>query len=126
MFELSVDTHFDAAHFLRGYPGDCGRLHGHTWKVTVTVSARGNLTLGMAVDFKDIARTLDLVVSEFDHRNLNDLRCFEDENPTAENIAILIFDRIEKEFPEGTAVIAVTVAESDRFRVTYRGDDRNE
>jgi 6-pyruvoyltetrahydropterin/6-carboxytetrahydropterin synthase len=101
MFELSVDTHFAAAHFLRGYEGDCGRLHGHTWGVTLTVAAEENQALGMA---------------------LNYLEWFDEENPTAENIAKLIFELLEREFSGGITVRSVTVAESGRYRVTYRKD----
>lgn len=122
MFELSVDTHFAAAHFLRGYEGDCGRLHGHTWGVTLTVRAGGNRLLGMAVDFKEISAKLDAVVSAFDHRTLNDLEWFVEDNPTAENVAKRIFELLENEFLGGITVRSVTVAESDRYRVTYRKD----
>jgi len=120
MYELSVDAHFAAAHFLRGYDGDCGRLHGHTWGVTVTVGAAVTGSLGMTVDFKEISAKLDEVVSAFDHQALNSLEWFDENNPTAENIAKLLFELLEKEFSSGIRVLSVTVAESDRYRVTYR------
>ena len=121
MFELSVDGHFDSAHFLRGYPGDCARLHGHSWKVTVAVSAAGTGNLGMAVDFKTISTHLNAVLGEFDHRTLNDLAPFADINPTAENIARFIFERISLSLnAEGIAVSSVTVAESERCRVVWK------
>ncbi len=123
MFELSVDAHFAAAHLLYGYRGDCGRLHGHTWKVTATVAAKGNETLGMSMDFKDIAEKLDGIIALLDHRNLNDLEWFGEKNPTAENLAVFIFDRLDAEIAgPGIALRSVTVAESERYRVTYRKD----
>jgi 6-pyruvoyltetrahydropterin/6-carboxytetrahydropterin synthase len=121
MFELSVDSHFAAAHCLRGYAGDCGRLHGHTWYVTVTVEARDNPDLGMAIDFKTISAGLEGIVSRFDHQTLNDLPEFSEHNPTAENLARLIFQGLSASLNTATIrVIAVTVAESARYRVTYR------
>lgn len=121
MYELSVDSHFAAAHCLREYNGDCGRLHGHTWGVSVTVGAFENANLGMAVDFKEISARLDTVLSRFDHQNLNDLSWFSEQNPTAENIARLIFDLLSEPLNTGTVrLLSVTVAESDRYRVTYR------
>lgn len=121
MFELSVDTQFSAAHYLRGYVGDCGRVHGHTWKVTVNVEAHSNDNMGMAMDFKVIAKILEESVKDFDHRFLNELEYFSTVNPTAENIAYLLFDRLSHEIKgNGISVLSVTVAESDRYRATYR------
>lgn len=121
MYELSVDGHFDSAHFLRGYAGDCARLHGHSWKVTVTVSAQDAGELGMAVDFKTISRSLDAVLGDFDHRTLNDIPPFVEENPTAENLARLIHDRVSAILnTKGVSVSAVSVAESERYRVVFR------
>jgi 6-pyruvoyltetrahydropterin/6-carboxytetrahydropterin synthase len=124
MFELSVDSHFAAAHCLREYDGDCGRLHGHTWGITVTVGAGDNPDLGMSIDFKTIAGHLEMIVSEFDHRTLNDLPEFSTDNPTAENIARYIFRRISATLDtDRVRVLSVTVSESARYRVTYRPED---
>ncbi|MHB9028970.1 MAG: 6-carboxytetrahydropterin synthase QueD [Candidatus Latescibacterota bacterium] len=123
MYDLSVDGQFAAAHFLRGYKGDCGRMHGHSWKVTITVSARGSGDLGMAIDFKKIAKKLDAALGEFDHQVLNEHEFFSSENPTAENIARRLFERLAADLNgEGITVTSVTVAESERYRATYRQD----
>ena len=120
MFELSVDTQFSAAHCLRGYEGDCGRVHGHTWKVTVNVGGQRNDNIGMVMDFKVIAKLLEESVKDFDHRFLNELECFSTLNPTAENIASLIFGQLSHEINgDGISVLSVTVAENDRCRATY-------
>ena len=120
MYELTVDTKFAAAHFLRGYKGDCARLHGHTWGVSATVKAGSLNELGIGIDFKDISEALDDIVGRFDHQNLNDLDEFSDVNPTAENLGKLIFDLLSKKLNnENVCVKAITVAESDRYRVTY-------
>jgi 6-pyruvoyltetrahydropterin/6-carboxytetrahydropterin synthase len=123
VYHLSVDGRFSAAHFLRGYQGDCGRMHGHSWKVTVTVSARETGELGMAIDFKVIAGKLDSALNEFDHGVLNEHEFFTTENPTAENIAKRLFLRLAADLEgKGVAVTSVTVAESERYRVTYGPD----
>lgn len=121
-FELTVDDQFSAAHCLRNYDGSCARLHGHTWHVSVTVGADSVGEMGMCMDFKEIADHLSRVVDLFDHRQLNDVAPFDEINPTAENIARVIFEKISRGINrEGVRVVAVRVAESDRYRVTYRG-----
>ena len=121
MYELSVDSHFAAAHCLRDYKGDCARLHGHTWRVTAIIEASTINEIGICIDFKDVARALDEIVGRFDHQTLNNLEEFKDINPSAENIGNLIFNRLsEKLESDNVRVLSVTVAESDRYRVTYR------
>ena len=123
MYELSVDSHFAAAHSLRGYNGICARLHGHTWKVTATIRVNTLDELGMGIDFKVISMALDEIVGHFDHQTLNDLDEFRDINPSAENLSRLIFKLLSEKFTgDTTRVLSVTVAESDRHRVTYAED----
>ncbi|MFC1607045.1 6-carboxytetrahydropterin synthase QueD [Candidatus Latescibacterota bacterium] len=121
MYELTVDTHFSAAHSLRGYNGECSQLHGHTWKVSVTVKAEKTDDTGISVDFKDISSILDQIIKRFDHRNLSEIDDFSECNPTAEIIAKKVFDFCEDAFSGNEAVVSsVTIAESERYRVTYR------
>jgi 6-pyruvoyltetrahydropterin/6-carboxytetrahydropterin synthase len=123
VYELTVDSHFSSAHCLREYRGPCARLHGHTWKVSVTIGASSLDDVGIGMDFEDIASVLDGITGRFDHQNLNDLDLFRDMNPTAENLAKIIYDLMtEKIDTDRYSVLSVTVAESDRFRVTYSGD----
>ena len=121
MYELTVDSYFSAAHFLDDYNGDCGRMHGHTWKVSLTVQAAETNKTGLCMDFKDIAAILDGIIRQFDHRTLNDVEILYGENPTAENLARIIYTLCaEKINCDAVAVHSVTVAESERYRVTYR------
>ncbi len=120
MYNLIVDSHFSAAHQLKGYQGKCASLHGHTWGVSVTVRAGELDEIGMCLDFKKTARSLDEVVAEFDHGNLNDLPEFAFMNPTAENISRIIFEKLSQKIDtKKVRLVSVTVAESDRYRVTY-------
>ena len=124
MYELHVDSHFDAAHRIEGYPGECAAIHGHTWRVTVTVHAEELGGIGLSVDFKDISAVLNNVIARFDHRLLNECDEFEGVNPTAEHIARVLFRLTgEKLNRDGVRVVSATVAEGDRYRVVYRGGD---
>ena len=124
MYELSVDSHFAAAHYLKDYVGDCARLHGHTWRVTATLGTGETDEIGMCIDFKDVSKALDDIIGRFDHRTLNDLEEFKDVNPTAENLGKLIFELLSEKLNNNSIrVLSVTVAESDRYRVTYRKSD---
>ena len=123
MYELTVDSHFDAAHCIEGYKGKCARIHGHTWRVSVTVKAKELGELGLSIDFKDIVTALESVVQRFDHQVLNEISEFTHLNPTAENIARLLFELLsEKLNGENVRVLSVTVGEGEMNRVTYKQD----
>ena len=98
MFEISVKTHFSGAHFLAGYPGVCANLHGHNWEVEVFLRGVKLNHLGMLVDFKHAKEILCVVIDKLDHQNLNALPIFKKINPTAENIAKLIFEELAPKF----------------------------
>ena len=124
MYILTVDAHFDAAHHLREYPGDCSRLHGHTWKVAVSVRAEALGELGLSIDFKSIAAILDEVVERFDHQTLNDMKEFTGLNPTAENLARLFYECVSEKINNKTIrVYSVTVQEGERYHVTFKKED---
>jgi 6-pyruvoyltetrahydropterin/6-carboxytetrahydropterin synthase len=119
MFELCVEDSFSAAHQLRGYQGPCENLHGHTWKVCVSLSGKTLGVLGMGVDFKEIRNKLRKHVEELDHKNLNDLEQFKEINPTSENVAKYLFDNLKPEFGGEFGLSKVTVHESDRACAIY-------
>ncbi|BBP43287.1 6-carboxytetrahydropterin synthase QueD [Thiosulfativibrio zosterae] len=119
-FVLKTLLDFASAHSLRGYPGDCAKLHGHNWKIEVQVVGSQLNDIGMVIDFKEIKRHAKLVVAELDHTFLNDHPHFKEVNPTAENIAVYLFKEIERRIqtPEVT-MHSLTVWENDRNCVTY-------
>lgn len=120
MYEINLDADFAAAHRLRGYEGDCERLHGHNWRVRVTLESADLGPLGMVVDFREVKAVLADVLGEFDHAFLNDLDRFQTVNPTTENIARAICEDIAPRMPSGVRVAAVTAWESARYSATYR------
>jgi 6-pyruvoyltetrahydropterin/6-carboxytetrahydropterin synthase len=126
MYEVSVQGHFSAAHNLRGYRGDCERLHGHNWRVRVAVAAGRLDRQGLAVDFRELKRALAAVLGELDHRYLNrDVRDFADGglNPSTENLAGWIAGRLSapRLLPKGVLVARVTVWESPGCSATFVG-----
>jgi len=120
MYELSAETTFAAAHRLREYRGKCENLHGHNYRVRVVIQADRLDGLGMVMDFGDVKRLLHEAVSPFDHVCLNDLDCFKEQNPTAENIARILFEEMSRRLPPEARAHSVTCYESDRCGVTYR------
>jgi 6-pyruvoyltetrahydropterin/6-carboxytetrahydropterin synthase len=112
-YEVSVIKWFSAAHALRGYKGKCERLHGHNWKVKVTLVSGKLDKTGMAMDFTDIKSALDGVLSKFDHCFLNEAAPFDKINPTAENIAEVILKNIAGKLPKAVKVHEVEVWESE-------------
>jgi len=126
MYYLTVVIDFAAAHALRGYRGKCENLHGHNWKVEVVVKGSNLDRVGMLVDFGELKAHLREIVGELDHRNLNDLDPFLAANPSAENIARHIFERLGAHLPAGVRIDRVTVFETDRCGATYRQDEPTE
>ena len=120
LYTIKIITDFAAAHLLRGYEGECSRLHGHNWKVEVEVQATVLDEVGMGVDFKDIKASTREVIGSMDHRNLNDLPPFDKINPTAENLAAHIYKTLgQKLNDERAQVSAVTIWETERACVKY-------
>jgi len=118
MFELSVLGDFASAHFLRGYDGTCQDLHGHTWKVEVTLQSDKINDIGLVVDFKELKKKLRGFLEHLDHVCLNDVPAFKEVNPTAESLAKYIYQDFAKEC-RPFELTKVRVWESESCSVTY-------
>ncbi|MFC1918656.1 6-carboxytetrahydropterin synthase QueD [Chloroflexota bacterium] len=123
MYQISVEQHFDAAHFLRGYKGKCEALHGHRFKVVVKIKASRVDDIGLAYDFTLLKRQLADILSRFDHNCLNEVPPFDKINPSSENIAATIYGELQPKLA-GTPVSlsCVEVWESPQSRVAYSPD----
>jgi len=121
MYELVVESEFSAAHRLRGYQGECEKLHGHNWRVELVVNGRELNSIGVLVDFRDLKRILTEVISELDHQYLNDLEAFREQNPTTENLARVVYRAVAERLPPGLRVSSVAVWESPRCCARYSG-----
>jgi 6-pyruvoyltetrahydropterin/6-carboxytetrahydropterin synthase len=121
MFEVSVEYTFAAGHALRGYKGKCENVHGHNYKVQVTVAGERLDSTGLLLDFVDLRKALKGLVERLDHRFLNDLEPFDKLNPSAENIAKYFCDELQPQVGErDLEILAVKVWETDTTSATYR------
>ena len=121
MFELSIQTHFSAAHTLRGYPGDCARLHGHNWKILVTVVTGQLDQLGMGIDFKILKTYVEDIIDPLDHQDLNTVEPFDRVNPTAEHLAKHIYDQLKTRLQsQNVHIRSVQIWESEKYSALYR------
>lgn len=123
MFEVSVDEQFAAAHNLRNYKGKCENLHGHNYKVRITLAGPQLDEVGLLYDFVHLKQVIQGVIRALDHKYLNELKPFDVLNPSAENIAKHIYDETSKQMhqtPNGARISSITVWESDVTAATYR------
>ncbi len=123
MYQISVEQHFDAAHFLRGYQGKCEALHGHRFRVVVKIKASGVDDIGLAYDFTVLKQHLANILSSFDHTCLNDVPPFDKINPSSENIAATIYNALLPMLAgESVSLSCVEVWESPQTGVAYSPD----
>jgi len=123
MYEISVEQHFDAAHFLRGYQGKCEALHGHRFQVFVTLKAEKLDKTGMAYDFTVLKKQLGEITGRFDHSCLNDIAPFDKINPSSENIAATVYKELKKKLAKAPVVLArVEIRETPQNRAVYIPD----
>ena len=118
-FEISTTRHFSAAHQLRLYDGSLEPLHGHNWRVRVTVAAPRLDAIGVVMDFHELERLLDAISVPMDNRHLNELVPFDRElNPSAENVAFHIARSLH--LPADVRLERVEVWETDENSAVYR------
>jgi|TARA_B100000315_G_scaffold97204_1_gene89369 6-pyruvoyltetrahydropterin/6-carboxytetrahydropterin synthase len=123
MYQITVEQHFDAAHFLRGYHGKCEATHGHRFLVIVTLQAKTLDEIGMAYDFTVLKRQVSEIIGRFDHVCLNDVPPFDKVNPSSENIASVVFNELQIKLADASATITRTeVWETPQNRAAYIPD----
>ena len=121
MFEVSVEETFAAGHALRNYHGKCENVHGHNYRVQVTLAGEELNPTGLLVDFAEVKRLIRAVVARLDHQFLNDLAPFDAINPSAENMARYFYDQISGGMNgTGPGVREVKIWETDITSATYR------
>jgi 6-pyruvoyltetrahydropterin/6-carboxytetrahydropterin synthase len=119
MFEICVEHTFAAGHALRNYHGKCENVHGHNYRVQVGVEGPELDETGLLLDFAELKRRLRATSEYLDHQFINDLKPFDEINPSAENIAKFFCEEIQRDLK--TAAIAyVRVWETDTSCATYR------
>jgi 6-pyruvoyltetrahydropterin/6-carboxytetrahydropterin synthase len=123
MFEVSVEHTFAAGHALRHYRGKCENVHGHNYRVQVIVRGEAvDRVTGMLADFTELKRLLREISEPLDHVFLNDIEPFTVVNPSAENIAVYICEKMQAGLAQGNPVevAEVKVWETDIQSATYR------
>jgi 6-pyruvoyltetrahydropterin/6-carboxytetrahydropterin synthase len=119
MFEICVEHTFAAGHALRNYHGKCENVHGHNYRVQIAVEGEQLDENGLLHDFADLKKRLRATSEYLDHQFINDLKPFDEINPSAENIAKFFGDTIQKELPSAR-ISYVRVWETDTSYATYR------
>ena len=116
--DLIVDFRFCAAHELPRTTGRCKNLHGHNYRLEVTLRGEPDPAMGWLVDFDEISDHLQAkVIEQLDGKNLNDLL----ENPTAEELSAWVWEQVAPHYP---ILYAVRLWETPSFSIVYRGPGR--
>jgi 6-pyruvoyltetrahydropterin/6-carboxytetrahydropterin synthase len=120
VYEVTVETSFSASHQLRNAEGDVEPLHGHNFRVEVSVVSTELDKLGLVLDFLELEEILKGILSPYDHRHLNDIEPFGEVNPSTENMARVFFEKLgEKLTPRRLAVRRVRIWEAPTFSASY-------
>ncbi len=121
MFELKIITHFAAAHQLKMVAKKCENMHGHNWKIEVCVAGETLNNAGVLIDFGELKDYLSEIIEKLDHKFLNELDFFRNDNPSSENIAHYIAHEFKKKIISHNIKVAhVTAWESEDTCATYR------
>ena len=117
--EIYKEFTIEAAHLLPNLPEShkCNRLHGHSFRIEVHVTDRLDSQKGWVMDFSDISGLFGPVFEALDHHYLNDIEGLE--NPTSENLARWIWNRLKPVLPSLSAIV---VRETCTAGCIYRGD----
>ena len=122
MYFITVEGHFDAAHYLRNYGGKCENIHGHRFKVEVTLQVKELDEIGLAYDFTVLKQHLKDILAQYDHCSLNEVPPFDSINPSSENMARTIFERLYPHLPQEVALASVEIWESPQSHAKYVPD----
>jgi 6-pyruvoyltetrahydropterin/6-carboxytetrahydropterin synthase len=120
MYEVTIIKSFSAAHVLDKIGGKCEELHGHNFKVEITVGADELNKNGLLIDFRFLKKCLGEILEDIDHKHLNTLDSFIGINPSAENIAKYLFEKMNLKINmTGVNLVRVKIWESENASVTY-------
>ena len=119
MYSIKVEGNFSSAHNLRGYKGKCEDLHGHNWKVEVTIASGYLDKIGLLVDFRKAKSMLKSVLNALDHKRIDNVPYFKKRNPTSEIVAEYIFSRYKSKIKPPMALESVSVWETPGSCATY-------
>ena len=117
-YRITTRHSFSAAHQLRLYDGSLEPIHGHNWRIAVTVRAEQLDAIGVVMDFHELERVVNAILAPFHNRLLNDVAPFDGElNPSAENVAYHIARSLN--LPQGVQLTSVEAWETDNCSAIY-------
>jgi 6-pyruvoyltetrahydropterin/6-carboxytetrahydropterin synthase len=120
MYEVTIIKSFSAAHMLTENDGKNEELHGHNFKVELTVAGNDLDKSGILIDFREVKNWLSEVLYNLDHKYLNELFFFKEINPSSENIAKYIYEEMKLKLKIAEVKVArVKVRETEDAAVTY-------
>ena len=111
MFTISVETHFWASHQLVLPDGSKESGHNHNWSVTANVSSEKLDSMAVVMDFQKLKAMVDNIVAKFDNRELNEIHYFQQNSPSAENVAKYIYEKLRIKLPKGVKLQSIRVVE---------------
>ncbi len=111
MFTIKVETHFRASHQLTLSDGSKELLHQHDWIVTAKVSSDKLDSMGLVMDFGQLKAMVNEITSGFDNVRLDSIDYFQRNNPSAENVAKYIFEKLVPKLPSGVKLRSIRVVE---------------
>jgi 6-pyruvoyltetrahydropterin/6-carboxytetrahydropterin synthase len=121
MLTVSVETHFWASHQLTLPDGSKEPAHSHNFSVTADVGTEKTGNMGLVIDFHRLKAMLDNIVAEFDNVALNRIDYFEKNNPTAENVAKYIYEKLQPELPKDIKLEAIRITEEPGCSAKFTG-----
>jgi 6-pyruvoyltetrahydropterin/6-carboxytetrahydropterin synthase len=119
MFTISVETYFRASHQLTLTDGSKESSHFHKWLVTANISSSKLNNMGIAINFHKLRALLDNLLAEIDNTALESVSHFQQNNPTAENVAKYIYDKLKSQLPKGTKLKSIKVVEEPGCSAKY-------
>jgi len=120
LFEVKVISSFAAAHNLKDFRGKCENLHGHNWRVEVVLRGESLESNGILVDFGEVKAATREALEEVDHKYLNELPFFSQNNPSSENVARFLFEKLSTKLNTGNRrLLSVSAWESADACATY-------
>ncbi len=126
MYEVAVEKTFAAGHALRNYKGKCENVHGHNYRVRVTLESERLSSNGLLIDFVDLKKHLMSIIDRLDHQFMNDVEPFTVTNPSAENLAKYFYDELAGKLSGMSwevpfRIAEVRIWETDTSIAAYRG-----
>ena len=120
MFTISVERHFRASHQLTLPDGSKEPVHSHDWVVTASLSSEKLNNMGIVMDFHTLQAMIDKTVAGFENTALESISYFQQNNPSAENVAKYIYDKLRTELPEGVKLRNIRVVEEPGCSAKFR------